>query len=85
MWVVALAYGRLIWRSMYALRWFWFPSASRLIKLLLAVNTPWQRYSFNPHGSMISLKAVQVIGIDLSKIQPDVFVHHVSNSRMDPS
>ena len=55
----------------------------RLTKLHPAVNTPWQRYGLDPHGSMTRLKAVQVIGIDLSKIQPDAFVHHISNSRLE--
>ena len=32
---------------------------------------------------MVKLKAVQVIGIDLSKIQPDVFVHHIPHSRLE--
>ena len=33
---------------------------------------------------MVRLKAVQVIGIDLSKIQPDVFVHHIPKSQLEP-
>ena len=61
----------------------YFPAnqAASCSKYPMAEVEPWK-----PHGwmMMMMLKAVQVIGIDLSKIQPDVSVHPVFHCWLEP-